>query len=276
MSNAPIDIERFREFERAAHDRIADSYHSFFVPITEHAAAPLLDAAGVRSGTRVLDVASGSGVVSGHAAVRGAVVTGVDISSRMVSLAAELNPTCKFKTADVEALPFANQSFEAVVCAFGIGHFPRAEHAVAECARVLTSSGQMAFAWWDVPARNRLQGILLDAVQEAGAKPPADLPAGPPMFRFSNDGEFSALLASAGLQGATVESHVFTYSIPSADVLWAGAMGSLARTSALLRGQVPEMQQRIRAAFDRLLVEYTTPGGIDLPMAFKVASARKA
>lgn len=39
MSAFTIDAERFREFERHAHDQIADSYHSFFVPITEHAAA---------------------------------------------------------------------------------------------------------------------------------------------------------------------------------------------------------------------------------------------
>jgi len=37
-SRTEIDVGRFREFERTAHDRIAESYHAFFVPITEHAA----------------------------------------------------------------------------------------------------------------------------------------------------------------------------------------------------------------------------------------------
>lgn len=274
MAN-PIDEKAFRDFERSAHDRIADSYHAFFVPITEHAAEPLLDAAGVGPGTRVLDVATGSGVVAAHAAKRNASVTGIDLSSRMVSLAAALNPACTFREADVEALPFGDRSFDAVVCAFGIGHFPRSELAMAECARVLDRQGWLACSWWDLPARNRLHGVLLEAVQEAGAKPPADLPAGPPMFRYSDDNEFRKLLASAGLEGATVGVHTFTYRLPSADALWQGAMGSLARTSTLIRAQTPEVQQRIRATFERLANAYVTSVGLDLPLAFKICRARK-
>ena len=171
---------------------------AFFVPITEHAAEPLLDAAGIRAGMRILDIATGSGVIAAHGAARGAIATGVDISSRMISLARKLNPACVFREADAESLPFADGSFDAVLCAFGIGHFPRADVAIAECARVLVPGGWLAFAWWDAPVRNRLQGVLLEAVAEAGANPPPDLPAGPPMFRYSDDGAFGALLASTG------------------------------------------------------------------------------
>jgi len=275
MGDPTFDADRFREFEQSAHDRIADSYHAFFVPITERAAEPLLDAVGLRNGMRVLDIATGSGMLAAHAAARGAVATGVDISSRMVALAAALNPDCAFREADVERLPFADGSFDAVVCAFGLGHFPRAEAALAECARVLVPGGRIALAWWDVPARNRLHGVLLEAVAEADAKPPPDLPAGPPMFRFSDDAAFGALLASAGLDEVTVASHAFAYSISSADALWEGAMGSLARTAALLRGQTAEVRRRIRSNFDRLAAAYSTSQGLRLPMAFKIGAARK-
>ncbi len=275
MSKPAIDAKRFREFERTAHDRIADSYHAFFVPITERAAEPLLDAGGVRSGARVLDVASGSGVVAAHAAARGAFATGVDISSRMVSLAARLNPACAFREADVECLPFADGSFDAVVCAFGIGHFPAAEAAVGECARVLVPGGRVALAWWDAPARNRLHGVLLEAMAETDAQPTADLPSGPPMFRYSDDAAFGALLVHAGFEDVEVTLHSFTHSVASADALWEGAMGSLARTAALLRAQTAEAQRRIRSAFDRLAAAYSSSRGLSLPMAFKIASGRK-
>ena len=224
---------------------------------------------------RILDIATGSGVIAAHGAARGALATGVDISSRMISLARKLNPACVFREADAESLPFADGSFDAVLCAFGIGHFPRADVAIAECARVLVPGGWLAFAWWDAPVRNRLQGVLLEAVAEAGANPPPDLPAGPPMFRYSDDGAFGALLASTGLEEVAVMPHAFTHSIASADVLWEGAMGSLARTSALVRGQTVEVQRRIRASFDRLTAAYSTAQGIRLPMAFKIASGRK-
>ncbi len=270
-----VDVDRFRDFERTAHDRIAESYHAFFVPITEHAAEPLLDAAGVRSGMRILDIATGTGVAAAHAAARGAVATGVDLSSRMISLAAELYPTCTFREADVECLPFTDALFDAVVCAFGIGHFPRAEIAVAECERVLVPHGRLSLAWWDVPVRNRLHGVLLEAVTQVDAKPPPDLPAGPPMFRYSDDGALTALLTSAGLERVNVTSHDFVYTIPNPDALWDGAMGSLARTAALLRGQTPEVRACIRAAFDQLAGAYCTSDGLELPMAFKIASGQK-
>jgi SAM-dependent methyltransferase len=275
MSAPPIDPQAFREFERNAHDRLAGSYHSFFVPITEHAAEPLLDAAAVRDRMRLLDVATGSGVVAAHAVARRATVTGVDLSPRMVSLAAELNPGCTFREAAVESLPFDDGCFDAVVCAFGIGHFPNAEAALAECTRVLAANGRLAFAWWDAPVRNGLHGPLLEAIKEADAKPPADLPAGPPMFRYSEDGEFTGLLTSAGLDEVTVSPHAFTYRVAGAEALWQGVMGSMARTSALLAGQTPEVQHRIRSAFNRLVQTYSCPQGIDLPIAFKIASGRK-
>ena len=275
MSAPTFDAERFRSFEKAAHDRIADSYHAFFVPITEHAAEPLLDAAHVGRGTRVLDVATGPGVVAAHAGARGASVVGTDISSRMVSLAARLNPGCTFQEADVESMPFAEGSFDSVVCAFGIGHFPDPGAAVGECARVLAGGGWLALAWWDQPARNRLQGVLLEAIQEAGAAAAQQLPSGPPMFRYSDDDELRNLLGSAGLDRVAVATHSFKYGIPNADALWDGAMGSLARTSALLLAQSPETQRRIRSVFDRLLAGYVSGGHIQLPMAFKIASGRR-
>lgn len=271
-----IDADRFREFERSAHDRLAESYHSFFVPITRHAAEPLLDAAHVREGSRTLDVATGSGVVAAHAAKRGAVATGVDISAQMVLLATGLHPGCAFQESAVESLVFDDQAFDAVVCAFGIGHFPQPEVALNECVRVLAPGGRLAFAWWGAPSQNRLQGVMLESVQEAGAKAPDDLPAGPPMFRYSDDGEFGALLASAGLDQVSVGTHPFTYRVPTADALWTGSMGSLARTSALVASQTPELQHRIRSLFDARLHAYrSADGGIDLPMCFKIAAGEK-
>jgi hypothetical protein len=116
---------------------------------------------------------------------------------------------------------------------------------------------------------------LLEAIQEADAKAPADLPVGPPMFRYSEDSEFAALLASTGLEQVNVTPHIFTYRVPTADVLWTGVMGSLARTSALLAAQMPDVQRRIRSAFDVLVNAYRSPQGIDVPIAFKTASGRK-
>jgi len=270
-----IDPNAFRDFERAAHDRLADSYHAFFASVTEHAAEPLLAAAQVRGGMRVLDVACGSGVVAMHAARRGAVVTGVDLAPRMVELARKLHPDCTFREASVDAMPFDDKTFDAVVCAFGIGHFPDPPAAVAECARVARAGSICAFAWWDLPAQNRMHGVLLAALEEVKPEPPPDLPPGPPLFRYSEDDAFRELLGSAGLSNVSVASCGFTWRLPNAEALWVGSMGCMARNSALINAQTPETRGRIRAAFIRHANKHRAGDGLELPMAFKVCAGRR-
>lgn len=269
-----VDGNAFRDFERNAHDRLADTYHAFFAPVTEHAAEPLLTEAKVGARTSVLDVACGSGVVAKHAASRGALVTGVDLAPRMLELAARLNPGCTFREASVDAMPFEDGAFDAVVCAFGIGHFPDPPLAVAECARVTRAGGTCAFAWWDLPVRNRMHGVLLAALDEVKPTPPADLPLGPPLFRYSEDGAFRSLLESAGLREVRVASHGFNWRLPGAEALWRGSMGCMARNSALINAQTPEIRERIRAAFIRHANQHLAADGLHLPMAFKVCAGR--
>jgi SAM-dependent methyltransferase len=275
MLSAPMDSEAFRDFERAAHDRVADGYHDFFEPVTRGAIAVLLDAAGVRAGCRVLDVATGPGGVAAAAAARGAQsVVGVDLSPKMVALASSLHPGVEFREADAEALPFGAGAFDAVVSNFGIGHFPGPERALAEFARVLTRGGMAAVTWWNVPARNRVNGVFFDAVSQAEAPPP-DLPAGPAVFRFSDEAELLSLLVGAGLVDVAAREVTWVHPVPSAEAWWRGGLGSLARASASILGQAPEMQRRIRAAFDRLVEPYAVRGGFRVPCAAWVAFGRK-
>jgi SAM-dependent methyltransferase len=223
----------------------------------------------------VLDVACGSGVIAKHAAKRGASVTGVDIAPRMVQLAAELNPGSMFREASADSIPFENHSFDVVVCAFGVGHFPDPPAAVAECVRVARAGSACAFAWWDLPVRNRMHGVLVAALDEVKPVPPADIPAGPPLFRYCEDAAFRDLLESASLQDVRVSSHIFIWHLPNAEALWKGCMSCMARNSALINAQTPEVRRRIHAAFIRHASQHETANGLELPMAFKICVGRK-
>jgi ubiquinone/menaquinone biosynthesis C-methylase UbiE len=91
--------------------------------------------------SRVLDVATGPGLAAAAARVRGAMAIGVDVSPGMVALARRAHPGIEFQVAEVVALPFPDRSFDAVICNFGLGHFPEPEAALAECVRVLVPGG---------------------------------------------------------------------------------------------------------------------------------------
>jgi SAM-dependent methyltransferase len=272
-----IDPDAFNAFEAVGWNERAEGYHRFFGSLTTRVIEPLLDAADVGAKTRVLDLATGPGYAAETAAARGATAVGVDVAGEMVALARRLHPRLEFVQASAERLPFADGSFDAVVGNFLILHLGRPEHAAAEMARVLAPGGKVALSTWDVPERTRLLGVFLEAAQEAGAEPPADIPVGPTFFRFADELEFAGLLEGAGLSDIEVKTVSFTHRMSSADELWDGLRDATVRLRALLVDQPEQTLVRIRAAFDRLVGEYTAgDGSIELPVSVKVAAGRKA
>jgi SAM-dependent methyltransferase len=267
--------ERFRAFERQRHDSLATTYHDFFTPVTTLAIKPLLQAVQIGPGSLLLDVATGPGSVASEATKVGARTVGVDLSPGMIALAKKTHPDIDFRVAEVEHLPFNDQSFDAVVSNFGLGHFPYPEASVAECIRTLKRGGPIALSWWSDPSKQRIQGLFREAIVEVGAEPPPDVPKGYSPLRFSDTAEFARLLVGAGLTEVIVRDHQTTYLIPDIDTLWRGGLGSFAITATAIIHQSVATQEAIRAALERRAAVYVTPAGLELPVAFKIGAGRK-
>ena len=275
MATPPIDNDAFRDFERDAHDRIAESYSALFAAVTAGAIAPLLDAAQVHAGVVLLDVAAGPGRLTRAAAERGALATGCDLAPAMVDLARRLNPRIRFDQASADALPYADGSFDAVICAFGIGHFPDPEGVIAEFARVIKPGGVAALSWWEAFSRNRINGIFYEVIAKLGVSAPGVLPQGPPIDRFSDPQTFASFLQAAGFRGVRVDPVAATHFLPDVDKLWELAMGSFARASSLIRAQTPDMQLTIRAAVAEAAQRHARADGLHIPIAFLVVSGKR-
>lgn len=103
-------------------------------------------------GTRVLDVACGTGNLAVPAARSGAEVTGVDIAANLLeqarARAAAEGLSARFDEGDAEKLPDPDASFDAVISMFGVMFAPRPELAVAEMLRVCRPGGTIALANW--------------------------------------------------------------------------------------------------------------------------------
>ena len=106
----------------------------------------------LQPGSRVLDVAAGNGNATLAAARRYCLVTSTDYVDTLLARGREradadgLDPV--FQTADAEALPFADDSFDVVLSTFGVMFTPDQERAAAELVRVVRTGGRIGLANW--------------------------------------------------------------------------------------------------------------------------------
>lgn len=118
----------------------------------ETAAEDFIGRLDVRPGMKVLDVACGNGNLAVVAARNGADVTGIDIADNLVESAkqraAELGLNIKFEQGDAEALPYDDDSFDAVMTMYGAMFAPRPEVTASELVRVCKPGGTVAMANW--------------------------------------------------------------------------------------------------------------------------------
>ena len=108
---------------------------------------------GIPAGSRVLDIATGTGNLAIPLARAGCLVTGVDIAPNLLVQACERAAaeglSIQFDEGDAEALPYPDASFDAVVTMFGAMFAPRPELVAAEMARVLKLGGLLVMANWN-------------------------------------------------------------------------------------------------------------------------------
>jgi SAM-dependent methyltransferase len=267
----------FKAFEAEGWTAQAGTYGGLIGAITGRLAESLLDAAGVRSDWRVLDVATGPGYVAERAAARGARVVGIDLAEGMLELARQRLTGVELLRADAEDLPFDDASFDAVTGGFVINHLPDPQRALAEATRVLLSGGRLAFSVWDHPERMRVTGVVAEAIEAAGLNRGDAVPAGgPDPYRFADEGEFEALLEGVGLVGVAVKPVELMHRVAGTEDLLQGLLGSTVRTAAVLRAQDAVARCRTMAALERLVEPYRGSGGaLDLPVAAKFASGAK-
>ena len=107
--------------------------------------------------------------------------------------------------------------------------------------------------------------MFLDAVAEVGAEPSAEIPAGPPFFRFADPAESSRSLEAAGFSAPRVRALPLAWRQPSADALLEIFLEGGVRTRALLRAQTPDALERIRAALRVAVRAYERDGALELP-----------
>jgi SAM-dependent methyltransferase len=184
------------------------------------------------------------------------------------------HPDLDVQVADAEALPFADDSFDAVVMNFGVLHLSQPELAFAEAYRVLRPEGRFAFTVWAAPDVSAGFDIVLRAIQTHGTTD-VPLPSGPPLFRFSDPEECRRALEATGFSDVQSIMLSLVWRLPHADAVMIAMEGGTVRTAALLGAQAPEALDAIRAAVRDEAVTYTTERGVDVPMGAVLSWANR-
>ncbi len=225
---------------------------------TRAAQVALLHAAGVGTGTRLLDVGCGSGELLRLAVARGAVASGADPSTGMLELAGRLAPPADLRVAGIEALPWPDGTFDVVTAVNALHLADDEPAALQEVRRVLAPGGLVGIASWAEHARNDLDALEAAVAEVDGEEPAPDLPERLP-------GGLEALLATAGfavLGGGVVESP------------WE-AEDDAALVAAVLLGEDPSTLADLGPAVLTAAAPFRTPdGGYRLRTAFRWAVAR--
>ena len=238
-------FQTFKHFELRGWRDVAERYDTAFGGATGQAIAPMLDAARIGPGVRVLDIACGPGYVAAAAAAQGASVLGLDFAAEMVALAGRKWPGVEFRAGDAENLDLPDATFDAVVMNFGILHLADPDRALAEAWRVLRPGGRLAFTVWEPPPRTVPFEIVLGAVKAWGV-PDIGVPPGPPMFRFADQGESRRVLAGIGFEGLGFIPLPITLSLARPGDLFTIMLDAGVRTSGLLKAQTAVGLEKIR------------------------------
>jgi SAM-dependent methyltransferase len=253
---------------------VAETYEAKFVPAIFGQWAPcVLDASSVGPGTRLLDVACGTGIVARTAVERvapGGSVVGVDLNEAMLTVARRAAPEIDWRQGDVGSLPFPDATFDVAVCQMAMMFFADRRQAFAEMARVVAPGGAVAVL---VPASLDVQPayrVFVDvAARHAGPEARSLLGA------YWNCGDLDELVAvaeSAGLEVGDRRTTTGPARFESADDFVATEVEG----SPLIERLDEGAYARIRAVTGEALSHYVTDAGrFEVPLLCHVLSARR-
>jgi demethylmenaquinone methyltransferase/2-methoxy-6-polyprenyl-1,4-benzoquinol methylase len=177
-----------RQYVRTLFATIADRYDLITAVLSYGQDArwkrQLVSLAAVRPGERALDLAAGTGDITFAVAARGAKTIGLDITHRMLQLAAAKSPAASFITGDMTSLPFKSTSFDLVTTGYGLRNVPDLDAAIDEIARVLKPGGRLLSLDFNRPENPIVRAAYLAYLSVAGSTLGFILHRDPDTYRY--------------------------------------------------------------------------------------------
>lgn len=286
MNDTPHDPAVWKRQQREQWSNVAQGWRRRWVAF-ERGAQPLSDRlielAHVAPGHTVLDVATGIGepaMTAAHQVGPSGRVVVVDQAPQMLEVARERMQaagieTVEFIEGDAEVVPLPPDSFDAVVCRWGLQFFHTPVDTLARLRTSLVPGGWLAVAVWGDPSRVPIIALPFSVFSRGLSQPPSP-PSGPNPFALAEPTRLEQVLRDAGFRGVRCESFPVTFEFTSVDEL----LGHLGDVSAPIRMIMATLSPVDQAEFWKKLAEAAAQfadadGVIRLPNACLVAAGQR-
>lgn len=265
MGDTHIDPAAFKAQQREQWSNVAQGWRKRWAAFEQGAqllSDRMMDLAHVAPGQRVLDVATGIGepaMTAAHRVGLSGSVVAIDQAPQMLAVARERMQaagihTVEFIEGDAEAVALPPDSFDAVVCRWGLMFFHDPVGALARFRSSLVPRGWLAAAVWGPPERVPMISLPFSVLSRELGQPPS-LPRGPNPFALSEPTILEQVLREAGFANVQSEPFMVTFEFASVDEL----LGHLGEVSAPIRTIMATSSPERQAEFWEKLAAAAAP-----------------
>jgi len=235
----------------------------------------LCHAVDLRAGQRVLDVATGTGeaaVMAIPAVGSTGMVVGTDISAAMLEAArARLSGSFRAVTADGQALPFRDASFDAAICQLGLMFFPEPTRGLAEFRRVVRNGGCAAVCVISSPDKAPMWGPLAGAMGRVLPDQQEEFHLG---FALSNGSRLEQMFVAAGFRDVRVTPETRHGTVASFDEYWAAVEAGTGQMPLAYLTLSEAQRLAVREEVRTRLLLYVSEGRLEMSVEMLIAVGR--
>jgi ubiquinone/menaquinone biosynthesis C-methylase UbiE len=214
-----------------------------------------IDRIQLQPGDQVLDVCCGSGASAIPAAVQVGTtgsILGVDLANSLLELARQKSQqqglaNIEFRCGDFTSMDLPSESFDAIVCVFGIFFVPDMEAAVAELWRMLRPGGKLAITSWGTRVFEPANQTFWNAIK---SERPELYKQFTPWYRIGDTDSLTALLESGGATNVEVFAETDSHELATPEDWWTMVMGGG------IRGTVDQLDTGAQARIRSINLEF--------------------